>query len=412
MILKLSYSKLSSTPPVDLPASKSISNRLLLIKALCQEKFSIQDLSDAEDTVVLRAALESSQVQLDLKMAGTAMRFLLAYYAATGQKKKLVGDSRLNERPIGELVKVLSQMGAKIKFLEEKGFPPVQIFPSGKLKGGNYKIDSSVSSQFISAVLLIAPYLKSSLQLKLSRSVVSRPYLNMTIRLMKKFGAQVLDRERKVIVKNHPYQFKGKIKVEKDWSSAAFFYQLVAMGLPELFLNGLQSDSIQGDRNLQQIFEKFGVKSTFTEKGVMIKKQFVPEKKSMYFDLVENPDLIPSVAVCAAVLFEKTEIEGVKTLRIKESNRVIVLKEELLKIGVEVFDQEKNIIQIYSAKRSKKPDVAFHAHNDHRIAMALAPLVVPFGKLEIHEAEVVKKSFPDFWKALRGIGISQSIISS
>ena len=405
MKLKLSFKGQKPNPQVNLPASKSISNRLLIIQALCDHAFQIHNLSEAEDTIILKAALTQNEPKVDLKMAGTAMRFLTAYYALKGEAKVLEGHPRLLERPIGELVRVLTQMGGKVSFLKNNSFPPIKIHSASALKGGFYEIDSSLSSQFLSALLLIAPYLKSNFYLKPKGSAVSHPYLGMTMALMRQMGASVQEKNHLIEVKNIPYTFDGEIEVEKDWSSASFFYQMAAFGIDNILLKGLNQKTIQGDQKLAEVYQLFGVETKYSSEGTWLCRSSKTKKKSIYLNMRDYPDLIPSLIVTAAVFGVETSITGVKTLRIKESNRVEALQKELLKIGKVLTDLDEDIICIQPSDLNTDLKLTFSSHNDHRMVMALAPLVILFKNIKIEGAEMVKKSFPDYWEQLEKIGI-------
>ena len=390
---------------ISLPGSKSESNRLLIMQALANNSFRINGLSSADDTKLLQSALASSASDVNVVMAGTAYRFLCAYFAIQeGKRVRLSGANRMHERPIGILVDALRELGAEINYLEKEGYPPLEI-TGKKLSGGELSIDASVSSQFVSAILLIAPYLTDPLKIKLS-DLVSKPYVDLTVSLMKRLNAE-LDFKGKVIsVSPSKYSSKVKLEVEKDWSSAAFFYQMAALtNIPKITFEGLSENSLQGDRRLASVFESFGVKTVFTTTGVELIKG-TEVQKSLSLDLTDCPDLIPSVAVSAAILCDFAEIKGVQTLRIKESDRVSALKNELDKIGVKVKELGKDRIQIIPKKEIDiNLKVAFSTYNDHRMAMCLAPLAVLFNELEIENPKVVSKSFPHFWEELEKCGV-------
>jgi len=403
--LSLKAIKQNSAIEINLPSSKSESNRLLIMQALANNLFKINGLSLAEDTKLLQRALQSSEQHLNVGMAGTAYRFLCAFFVIQeGKRVRLSGADRMYERPIGILVDALRKLGAQINYLEKEGYPPLEIVGK-KLSGGELKVDASVSSQFISALLLIAPYLSTSLKVELSE-LVSKPYVDLTVSLMKRLNADVDFNGNIISVLPSIYYSEGEIEVEKDWSSAAFFYQMLALtNIPKITFVGLSENSLQGDRRLASVFESFGVKTVFTATGVeLIKGSEV--QQSLSLDLTDCPDLIPSVAVTAAILCDFAEIKGVQTLRIKESDRVSALKNELDKIGVKVKELGKDRIQIIPKKEidiNLKP--AFSTYNDHRMAMCLAPLAVIFNEIEIENPKVVSKSFPHFWEELEKCGV-------
>lgn len=401
MNYSIRFNSTTNLKKIDLPASKSISNRLLIAQALSKNGFQIEGLSTAEDTLLLQKALQNSATEIDVGMAGTAFRFLTAYYSIVEGKRKLFGAKRMHDRPIGALVELLKQMGAEINYLEKEGFPPLEI-RGKKLNGGDFSIDSGWSSQFISSVLLIAPCLQSPLKLRLTGTSVSKPYIQMTLALLKQLKVAVQFKNELIEVEYNGFDFNGTIRIEKDWSSAAFFYQMAAFGVQGIQLSDLSATSIQGDRNLIAIFKHFGVETIENAEGLELLKT-ADCQRTLEINLLDCPDLIPSVAVCAAVLMEKCTIHGVDTLRIKESDRVLALQNELAKIGAELKIIDASCIEIVGSK--KLPETAnFEVYNDHRMAMCLAPLAVSMEKIQIQTIEVVKKSFPNFWNELRKIG--------
>lgn len=403
--LSLKAIKQNSAVEINLPSSKSESNRLLIMQALANNLFKINGLSLAEDTKLLQRALQSSEQHLNVGMAGTAYRFLCAFFAIQeGKKVRLSGADRMHERPIGILVNALRELGAEINYLEKEGFPPLEVIGK-KLSGGELKIDASVSSQFVSAILLVAPYLTEPLKVKLS-DLVSKPYVELTVSLMKRLNADVDFKGNIISVLPSCYSSKVELEVEKDWSSAAFFYQMAALAnSPKITFEGLSENSLQGDRRLASVFESFGVKTVFTTTGVELIKG-TEVQKSLSLDLTDCPDLIPSVAVSAAILCDFAEIKGVQTLRIKESDRVSALKNELDKIGVKVKELGKDRIQIIPKKEINiNLGPAFSTYNDHRMAMCLAPLAVIFKEIEIENPKVVSKSFPHFWEEFEKCGV-------
>lgn len=394
-----------SNVQIHLPTSKSESNRLLIMQALSANAFHIDKLSTAEDTLLLQKALSSSAERIDVGMAGTAFRFLTAYYACqAGRKTLLTGAERMKKRPIALLVNALRELGAEIRYLEEEGYPPLAI--QGKvLKGGKLTMDGSVSSQFISALLLIAPTLRSPLTLELNE-LVSKPYVDLTIALMNKLNAKLVREGNILKVDLAKYHTDQAIEVEADWSSAAFFYQLVAFE-PSLSLElmGLNKNSHQGDKRLAELYKTFGVHTSF-KKASIILTSTNQSQPTFQADLSDCPDLIPSVAVTAAVLSKKAVIKGVQTLRIKESNRIEALKRELKKMGVELTEIDDHSIELHPKEAvNAKQKLSFLTYNDHRMAMCLAPLVFCFDEVEIENPLVVNKSFTGFWEELKRCGV-------
>lgn len=404
MNYSLGFKANSATTKIYLPASKSIANRLLIMQALSNGELDLENSSTAEDTSLLKDALRSNESIINVGMAGTAYRFLTAYYACQkGKSVVLDGAKRMHKRPIKLLVEVLKTLGADITYLKEEGFPPLKI--NGKqLIGGTISIDGSISSQYISAILMILPLLESESQLELTGRVVSLPYIDLTIGLMKSAGIQVQRKDSTVVVKKGTYGAPSPIKVEADWSAAAFFYQFVALGDLSIELIDLDFNSLQGDRKTAHHFEQLGVKTEQTTDGLLLTKSSIPNRELATFDLLDCPDLIPAIAATAAQLIDKTIIRGTTTLRIKESNRVEALQQELAKIDVVLIDLEEDVIEIYKATGLKNQAI-FATHNDHRMAMCLAPLVCVYQNIEIEAIEVVQKSFPSYWKKIEKLGV-------
>lgn len=363
---------------IELPSSKSISNRLLIIRALCKENFIIKNLSNSKDTISLLQALNSSNKHIDIGHAGTSFRFLTSFLALQENREFiLTGSERLKKRPIKDLVKTMQEMGAQIEYLQQEGFAPLKILGS-KLKGGSIKINGGISSQFISAILLIAPTLENGIQLRVTKDLVSKPYILMTLQLITSFGVQWTWIGNVISIKKQPYISKN-YKVEADWSSASFWLQIA--GLSEkcnIKLNGLKKNSIQGDKKIVELFKSLGVLSVFKNESLLLtknKNQLLPSK----INLIETPDLYQPLKCTLYAKGIITKILGLQTLKDKESDRVKSVKKELKKLN------SSKIIDTY---------------NDHRMAMSFAPLCLKFGELQITNAEVVNKSYPNFWDDL------------
>ncbi|MBT5858319.1 MAG: 3-phosphoshikimate 1-carboxyvinyltransferase [Flavobacteriales bacterium] len=371
---------------IDLPSSKSISNRLLIIQALCKENFIIENLSDSDDTKSLELALNSKTNLIDVGAAGTTFRFLTSYLSTkVGEEFTLTGTDRMKERPIKELVDSLKELDAQIEYVEEENSPPLKI-KGVKLKGKKIKIDGSVSSQFISSILLISPTIKGGLDLEIKGDLVSKPYVLMTLKLMSEFGINWDWTENKIKIVEQNYLSKN-YKVESDWSAATFWFQIASLSENcNIKLNGLDKNSIQGDKKVRNFFKNLGVESEFVNNQLILTKIPVgtfPEK----VDLIENPDVYQSLK---CTLFSKgvtTEISGVQTLKDKETNRISAVENELKKL------HQSKIIETY---------------NDHRMAMSFAPLCLTFGELQINNPEVVSKSYPNFWEDLKKGGFKIS----
>jgi len=404
-MVRLNFEAIEENVQIDLPTSKSISNRLLIAQALSSNAFEISGLSKAEDSNLLSLALSCNDKVIDVGMAGTAYRFLTAFLALKKGTKVLTGANRMKERPIQILVDVLRKLGAEIQYMEQEGYPPLKIEGRRDLIGSSITIDGSVSSQYITALLLIAPYLKEGLDLKLLHEVTSLPYINLSISLMKQLNVAVSRKSNHIQVSPGYYYSTNEIAVETDWSSASFFYQIVAFTKQEIKLKGLIADSIQGDVACAQLFEYFGVHTEFIENGVLLSPIPIINSTELELDLIDTPDLIPSIVVCASQLITKTRISGVKSLRIKESNRVTALQTELVKYNSLIEEEDLNTIIIHKVKSHAVSNLRFNSYNDHRMAMCLAPLVCIYNSIFMDSEKVVEKSFPGYWHQLIKLGV-------
>jgi len=402
---KLNIKKVNKTikGEIDLAGSKSISNRALIIQALCEEKFDIHRLANAKDTETLEALLSSGSDVLDVGPAGTTFRFLTAYLSLQKGTQTLTGSERMKKRPIGVLVDALRILGAEIDYLENEGYPPLLIKDANPFTSNEISIPSNVSSQYISALLLIAPTLENGLELNLVGKIVSRPYIQMTLNLMAYFGINYTWEGQKIIVKHQKYEAKP-FTVEADWSAASYYYAIAAFANDDLDLqlNGLFEDSVQGDAVIAKIGEKFGIKSVFNEKGVHLSKVENFKAKSFEFDFLECPDIAQTVAVMCGGLAVNAQFFGLETLKIKETDRVVALYQELKKVKVDFIEQENESCKV-SGKATFDEIIQFPTYEDHRMAMAFAPLAM-FHEVTIEEPKVVEKSYPDFWKDLEKLG--------
>lgn len=406
MIIKLKTKNFTTT--VDLPASKSESNRALILKALSAHQDSdaeLINLSDAEDTVTLHDLLnnEPKEFIYNVGHAGTAMRFLTAYFAQKNDSKVvLTGSERMQNRPIMVLVKALCQLGASVDYIGKEGFPPLLI--KGKtIEGGELIIDSTVSSQYLSALLMIAPLLKNGLKLTLEGKTVSEPYLDMTVSLMNDFGVEVTKKDNTYLVLPQSYYFKT-IQIESDWSAASYWYQLAALSEScEIALKGLKRNSRQGDSQLVELFSVFGVSTTWNEEGILITKHKTTKidfEKEYHFNLERTPDLAQTIICTCAGLGLKTRITGLSTLKIKETDRLLALQTELKKLNVILNRIGEETAELLNTTQIAAPNVPIATYEDHRMAMAFAPLALIVGQLNIENPEVVKKSYPNFWSDL------------
>ena len=389
-----------------LPLSKSISNRALVIAALCDGKPQVRHPALCDDTDVLIEALSRNGGDIHVGAAGTAMRFLTAYFATReGVTVTLDGVERLRQRPMGPLVDALRKLGAHIEYLGQEGYPPLRITGTA-MHGKDIVMDGGVSSQFTSAVMMILPVIGGG-SIELTGDIVSMPYIQMTTAVMQDMGADVDITSRHITIGKG---YTGNdYPVEGDWSAAAPWYAIAAL-LPQsqLTLEGLSADSIQGDSRLVELGKKLGIMSRFDAHGVTLDTSgFIGCCCSSFADMAATPDLVPSWAVLMCLLERSFRMTGVRTLRLKESDRLTVLREELLKLGYVLKIENEDAISWYGEKVpvTLEPPV-INPHGDHRIAMAFAPAAVRFPGLVITDAEVTSKSYPAFWRHLEKSGFT------
>lgn len=389
---------------IALPSSKSESNRALIIQGLSNNSIQLDNLSSARDTRTLIRLLESEGHVLDVIDAGTTMRFLTAYFAAIGRDQILTGTPRMCKRPIHILVDALKSLGADIQYWKQEGFPPLHIVSKGgQLEGGEVSMAGNVSSQFISAVLMIGPTLSGGVQLHLTGEISSRPYINMTRSLMAHFGVDVRWEGQSLIVPEQAYQ-AGSYTIESDWSAASYWYSLVALAEEAtISLKGLRKDSFQGDHHIHELMKPFGVHTEFEADSVRLTKVETPtDPELIEIDFSNTPDLAQTIAVVSAAKNIPVRMTGLHTLRIKETDRIEAIKNELAKFGVEV-QVDGDICTIEGQSVPSKQGI--QTYEDHRMAMAFAPMVMLQPQLMIHEPEVVEKSYPEYWDHLKQVGI-------
>jgi 3-phosphoshikimate 1-carboxyvinyltransferase len=389
---------------ISLPPSKSISNRALIIQALCQETFTLFNLSESSDTKALLEALNSRSKTIDVGDAGTTMRFLTAFLSQKDGDFVLTGSHRMKERPIKELVDSLHLLGADIQYLGKEGYPPLAI--SGKtLKGGEIEISSSISSQFVTALLLIAPTLEDGLTLTLKGEILSKPYITMTLSIMRYFGVNSKWKDNKIRVKPKSYT-PHDLSIEGDWSALAFILECAVFSdSADLIINGLFEESWQGDSLANNLFEKFGLSHTFEDNKLHISKGKNREENDFDVNLIDTPDLAQAYCCTLAGLKQSAKVSGLNNLKLKESHRLKALQNELQKIG-QYCEYTENSIFLKSSE-IHAPKLAFDSHNDHRMAMCLAPLATLF-EITLNDGEVVKKSYPKFWEDMRKMGFTVS----
>jgi 3-phosphoshikimate 1-carboxyvinyltransferase len=375
---------------------------LLIIRALSSEYFCIHHLSDSDDTQVLSAGLNCPSDIIDIGHAGTSMRFLTAYFAATGQVKTVTGSERMKNRPVKNLVEALNQLNAQICYLEKEGYPPVRT--SGNILSGNYlEINGNVSSQFISALLMIAPALPEGLNIRITGEQVSSSYIRMTLELMKQMGIYSETSDNTISIPPQKYR-ATEITVERDWSAASYWYQIAALsGEPELMLDGLYQESLQGDSVTARLFEPLGIRTDFSDAGAFITK--TDSNCSFFeFDFINAPDLVQTIAVTLCLRNIPFRFTGVRTLSIKETDRLQALQNELLKLGYCIELPEPDVMEWRNKRTEPQKNICISTCNDHRMAMAFAPAVLSFPGLQIENPHVVCKSYPNFWNDLKNAG--------
>lgn len=392
-------------PLIQITGSKSETNRLLLLKALYPDIF-LENTSISDDSEVMFAALHSNSDKIDIHHAGTAMRFLTSYFAIQEEREVVItGSSRMKERPIKILVDALRQLGAEIIYTEQLGFPPLKIFGK-KITKNKVTLAANVSSQYISALLLIAPKLENGLELYLEGSITSVPYITMTLEILNNLGIDTSFRNNLITVKPHDIVSNPNFIIESDWSSASYYYSIIALSPidTEISLSKFKQDSLQGDAILKDIYKEFGVETTFVSNGIRLKKTG-SSCHNINLDLNSSPDIAQTIAVTCVGLGVDCNLNGLHTLRIKETNRLEALKVELTKFGASVIISESTLK--LKATRKLKSNVSVDTYQDHRMAMAFAPLALKV-PLKINDAEVVSKSYPTFWEDLKSIGFQIS----
>lgn len=398
---------------ITLPGSKSISNRVLMIRALSGVDFNIKNLASSKDTELLQGLLSSNAGVLDAGAAGTTFRFLTALLAMQPGSRILTGSPRMKQRPIGILVESLRQLGANIEYLEKDGFPPLRInAPKNPGAVHRLSIPADTSSQYISALLMIAPNLPEGLTLELEGTVVSRPYIEMTLQLMARFGVRHEWQGKTIRIAHQAYQPKDFV-VEADWPAASYYYAMAAFSEEcSLTLNGLFKKSLQGDAVLPEMMEQFGVKTVFGDKSIRLLKSGGELKPYFEWDFLPCPDLAQTLAVVCAGLGMHGLFTGLETLRIKETDRISALQHELAKVQVFLANlpgrfskKPRKDFFVVEGKAVVEGCPVFETYEDHRMAMAFAPLAM-FGEIKIENPQVVEKSYPAFCDDLRKLGFS------
>ena len=386
---------------IQITGSKSESNRMLLLQAL-YPKITLDNLSNSDDTVAMKSGLESDKNMVDIGHAGTSMRFLSAYYSTLeNQEKILTGSSRMQERPIGVLVDALRQLGADISYLKNEGYPPLLI--KGKqLRANEVRLSANISSQYITALMLIAPSLPDGLRLYLEGKITSIPYIEMTLSLLHKIGVDAIFSGQHIQVFPKKDITQITHAVESDWSSASYYFSMVALAKEaDVSLSTYKKDSLQGDRVLMDVYQQFGVKSSIENNTLALKKQTMGSTH-VQLDLSDAPDIAQTIAVTCYGLGLSCSLTGLHTLKIKETDRLVAMQNELSKLGATIEITDKSL-HLHKRTNPIRPNVLIETYHDHRMAMAFAPLglLVP---IRIQDADVVTKSYPGFWKDLEQNG--------
>ena len=397
---------------VILPSSKSISNRALTINALAGSDMDVENVSDCDDTSVMMKWLSQHPDTIDIGAAGTAMRFSTALLAVSEGVHTITGTERMKNRPIGILVNALRQLGAEVEYVEKEGYPPLRVTGKDNLEGGEVSLPGDVSSQYISALLMIAPKLKKGLRLTLTGNIVSRPYIDMTLSVMRDYGACAEWEGESIVVKPVPYT-ASPYQVESDWSAASYWYEMVALTrdknaqvvLPRLF-----TDSVQGDSHGANVFEQLGVHTEYRGDEIVLTKQGKCVD-FLEYDFVEMPDLAQTFVVTCCMLGVPFHFKGLQSLKIKETDRILALKTELAKLGFCIEDRnDSELLWNLQRSSSERAKEGIDTYEDHRMAMAFAPAALTLGSLIINDPQVVSKSYPRYWEDLKSIGFKVSPI--
>ena len=385
---------------INLPASKSISNRALILNALSYSAYDIENLSDSDDTRVMEAAFDSNSTHFDVGAAGTSMRFLTAFLAKTVGEWTITGSERMKNRPIKLLVDALNSLGGKIEYMEKEGFPPLRIFGSA-LMGGEINLDGGISSQYISALMMIAPFMQNGLKINLEGKVISRPYIRMTQQMMADFGVKVAFHENIIDIQPQTYT-PIRYRVESDWSAASYWYEILALAEEgKIQLNGLKKESLQGDSHVAEIYKNFGIETEYFENYVVISKskEFASNcnTSNLEIDFTNVPDLAQTVVVTCCLIGIPFKFSGLQSLKIKETNRVAALINELKKLGFVLFEPAEGELAWNEVRCEPESVPSISTYEDHRMAMAFAPAAL-LKPIEILHPEVVSKSYPGFWE--------------
>lgn len=419
--IKISAPEKLASCTIKLPSSKSISNRVLIVNALSYSPYEVQNISPSDDTKVMLEVLNSDSNHFDIGAAGTSMRFLTAFLSKVLGEWTITGSERMKQRPIKILVDALIELGAKIEYPEVEGFPPLKIFGSN-LEGKKLTLPGNISSQYISALLMIGPTIANGLEIELTGEIISKPYIALTLKIMREFGAQCEMKGNLITIKEGAYK-PIQYSVESDWSAASYWYQILALSnnwSDKVTLLGLHSESGQGDSKVAELFKQFNIKTTFSKQGVTLEKhdfsfkKSLPvdankEQKSMSYNFIDQPDLAQTFVVTCCFSNTHFDFTGLQSLKIKETDRITALITELAKFGfiittngVDSMEWHGQMVEKHEKIKVDKISVA--TYKDHRMAMAFAPACQSVGDFQIEDIEVVAKSYPAFWEDLKMAG--------
>ena len=400
MHLNLSHDTLICNGKIKITGSKSETNRLLFLQSLFPN-FKIQNKSNSDDSSIMQAALKSTSDFIDINHAGTAMRFLTSYFSQLeGREVILTGSERMQQRPIKILVDALRSLGASIEYEKKQGYPPLRI-KGKKLDGGTISLPADISSQYISSLIMLGPILKAGIELNLEGTITSMPYINMTLDLLKRLGIKTEFKGHRILVKNTSKSKNTIQVVESDWSSASYFFSIAALSdKAKIYLSNYKSNSLQGDSILRIIYKQLGVNSYFEGNNLILEKENISSPKSIKWDLSNAPDIAQTIAVSCYGLGVACDLEGLHTLKIKETDRLVALDTELSKLGAKISVTNKSLH--LASDQDFQKGITISTYNDHRMAMAFAPLALKI-PLSVKKAEVVSKSYPSFWEDLNSL---------
>lgn len=394
------------TARVKLPPSKSISNRMLVLRHLSGNLIEVSNVSDCDDTFVMQRALAQPSEVTDIMAAGTSMRFLTAMFACSNHTTIMTGTERMQHRPIHVLVDALRSLGADIAYTGEEGFPPLKVM-GRQLKGGSISLPGNVSSQYISALLMVAPTMEQGLTLHITGQVISRPYIDITLSLMRQFGIQIDEPDDHTLIVKHGNYQGGSYLIENDWSGASYWYEMLALAPEgEVLLEGLFANSLQGDSCISRLFEPLGIKTTFTPEGALLTKQNTTLSR-YEADLTTCPDLAQTMVATCCAMGVPFRFSGLQSLKIKETDRLLALRQELAKLGFQLQESDSSTLSWDGQRANQTAEPPqIDTYEDHRMAMCMAPCCAIASGLIIRNSQVVSKSYPAFWQDLAAAGFT------